>query len=155
MRTVIRAAGIWISDGSILLESSIDRGVWGIPGGSLEDDETVEDACRREFLEEIGIEVRCTSLTIVSEHFWEGDYWKDDGKSVREYGFYFGVNPVSLPSVSRPTVRSREKHIKFDWFNLSGSGDMTILPAFLKNVLPTLGHTPVFVKSRSTDSMPV
>lgn len=43
-------------DGSLLLERRADFGTWGIPGGALDEDETVEDGIAREVREETGLE---------------------------------------------------------------------------------------------------
>ena len=80
MVTSIRVAGIWVVEGAILLESLADRAVWGIPGGRL------KEGVVREYREETGLAMRCTSLAIVEEGFWN-----NGGMPVREYGFYFRV----------------------------------------------------------------
>ena len=49
-------------DGALLLERRADFGTWGIPGGALDEDETVEDAIAREVLEETGLKVVATDL---------------------------------------------------------------------------------------------
>lgn len=61
MITRLRSAGIWISAGQILLESLADREIWGIPGGFVEECEPVEQACTREYHEEMGLRVECKS----------------------------------------------------------------------------------------------
>lgn len=44
-------------DGAILMQQRQDDGTWSYPGGRVEIDETVEDAARREVLEECGLRV--------------------------------------------------------------------------------------------------
>src|SRR6266576_6431348 len=55
-RNLIRAAGIMFQapDGSILMLRRTDSGSWAFPAGRVEDGETVEEAARREALEEVG-----------------------------------------------------------------------------------------------------
>ncbi len=43
------------SAGEILMQQRQDDGTWSYPGGRVEIDETVEDAARREVLEESGL----------------------------------------------------------------------------------------------------
>src|SRR5437773_6679222 len=90
METRLRTAGIWMADGYVLLESLADVDLWGIPGGSLEPGKSLEAGCLREYREELGLEMDASGLALVNEGFWlEGE------TPVREYGFYFRVQPVS------------------------------------------------------------
>src|ERR671936_2518070 len=49
-------------DGSLLLERRSDSGRWGPIGGSVEIDESLDEALRREVYEETGLTVRSYSL---------------------------------------------------------------------------------------------
>jgi 8-oxo-dGTP pyrophosphatase MutT (NUDIX family) len=55
------ASGFVIQDGRILLVNHRKHGVWIYPGGHVEPDETTDEACLREVLEETGIHCRIVS----------------------------------------------------------------------------------------------
>lgn len=64
MRT-IACDGILIENGKILLikrRTMPEKGKWALPGGRIEDDETVEECLKREIKEELGIEVESMRL---------------------------------------------------------------------------------------------
>jgi len=50
------------SENKILLQKRSDFSKWGLPGGALEFGETAPEACKREFLEETGLEVSVNKL---------------------------------------------------------------------------------------------
>jgi len=49
-------------DGALLLERRADFGTWGLPGGALDEDETVEKGIAREVHEETGLETVSSEL---------------------------------------------------------------------------------------------
>ena len=61
----ITADAILIQNGKILLDKRLRepfRGVWGLPGGHVEFNETVEQACLRELKEETNLDVEIVRL---------------------------------------------------------------------------------------------
>ncbi len=142
MLTRLRSAGIWISDGHILLESLVDRELWGIPGGFVEGGESVEQACTREYFEETGLKVECVRLAIIHEQFWV-----DQGQPVREYGFYFIVKPAEEVSLC-PTIMSLEGHLQFRWQKLTDLRKIEFVPLALKGIMSDLPDSTIFISTR-------
>jgi 8-oxo-dGTP pyrophosphatase MutT (NUDIX family) len=50
------------SNQSLLLQRRSDNGLWGLPGGSMEPGETLEEVAKRELFEETGLEARSLEL---------------------------------------------------------------------------------------------
>ena len=65
----IRAAGILVKDGQILLVRHEKNGksYWLLPGGGVDFGESVEDALIREFQEEVGLPIRVGKLVLVHD----------------------------------------------------------------------------------------
>lgn len=59
------------SEGKVLMQLRGDKKTWAIPGGTMELGESSLDTCKREFLEETGIEVEATRLLNVYTNFEE------------------------------------------------------------------------------------
>ena len=55
-------AVIFDSDGKVLLERRSDNGFWGLPGGAVEVGESVEQAVKREVMEETALVVEVKRL---------------------------------------------------------------------------------------------
>jgi ADP-ribose pyrophosphatase YjhB (NUDIX family) len=58
----IGAAAIVMRDGAVLLECRSDDGSWALPGGTLEENETLLQAVARELREETGLEAMSATL---------------------------------------------------------------------------------------------
>jgi ADP-ribose pyrophosphatase YjhB (NUDIX family) len=55
-------AAIFDSDGRLLMERRSDNGFWGMPGGGVDVGESVEQAVKREVMEETGLRVEIKRL---------------------------------------------------------------------------------------------
>jgi len=99
-----------IRDGHILLLQRLrdpEAGRWGIPGGKVDWMERLEDAIRREAVEETGLELGAIELLCVVDHFERAlhQHW---------------ISPVYLAAgtVGEPVLREPEKHGAIGWFPL-------------------------------------
>jgi len=90
----VGAYGILINENKILLikkSRGAYRGMYDFPGGGIEFNERIEEALKREFIEETGVILDNFSFLDYNEHFC--DYLSEGGenRSLHHIAFYFKV----------------------------------------------------------------
>ena len=126
MRTQIRVAGILVVGGAVILENLIGTDLWTLPGGRLEDIETLEIGVRREFQKEMGLAVACEQMLIVNENFFPLG-----GDVMREYGFYFRVRALD-PGLSAATeLKSGDPRFRYEWTPIERLHELHFQPVAL------------------------
>lgn len=118
-------------EGALLLERRADFGIWGIPGGALDEDETIEEAIAREVHEETGLTaVSIELLGVFSDPSRIIEY--NDGNVYRllTVAFVVGVGPGE-PRISEESLELR--FVPFEQVrNLEiGAAHVPLVDAFL------------------------
>ena len=108
----LAARGICEYDGRILLlkirsKSGHDAGKWEIPGGKVKRKEFFDEALKREFLEETGLEVNIESLYNVIQNDYTACKTNESIKSIQLI--------MKVTSAS-DTVEISEEHDEYGWF---------------------------------------
>ena len=117
----IRAYGIWLHEGNVLINEELIRGntVIKFPGGGLDWGEGIIDCLKREWLEELNLQIE------VLEHFYTTDFFQhsafDDSQVI---SVYYLVTANS----SQPIINTMPEE-KTYWFPLSAiTSDTFTLP---------------------------
>lgn len=100
-------------DGQVLIlkrakDNNTNAGKWDIPGGLLEVGESLEEALKREILEEIGLEVEVGPVIRVCEFSKETEQFKKEKRSLRFIAYCKGNEDVKLS----------DEHSEFLWLNM-------------------------------------
>ena len=116
-----------VKDGKVLLVKrgcEPNRGLWSLPGGSIELGETAREAVAREVLEETGLTIE------VGEPAGVHDVISREGD---EIVFHYVVITFRANLVSG-TLKARSDAADARWVSLAELGDYAITPGLLKRV---------------------
>ena len=126
-----RAAGVLLEDGKLLVQQDICTGEYALPGGHVALGEESSLTVEREFLEELGLPVRCGELMWVEENFWR---W--DEREAHTLCFYYRVETKDGRSFGEGTVVSRDNpNVRFRLLALEDIPGVIIYPSFLSAAL--------------------
>jgi mutator protein MutT len=106
---------------TLLLKRSInsknEAGFWNKPGGSVEFGETVEDALKRETMEELGVEVKMVKFLSYTDHFVE-----------KENEHWIAFNFIAKIIKGTPRIMEPHKADDMRWFKLTELPEKTSQP---------------------------
>src|ERR1700744_5003844 len=116
-RLNVRVYGIWINEGRLLVNEELIKGqkVIKLPGGGLDIGEGTIDCLKREWKEELGLDI------VVKEHFYTTDFYQpsayNDSQVISIYYYVSG----NVPDVISNLVPEERTY----WINMDEvSGDL-------------------------------
>lgn len=120
--------GILINDGKVLLIKKSRgpyKGMYDLPGGGIEFGEKIEEALRREFLEEAGIAL--DNISFVSNNECFSDYTNDQNepRKMHHVGLYYKVSATFESIKSDP---DGQDSLGAEFISLSDLDKITISP---------------------------
>lgn len=125
-RTGIRAAALIVRDGKVLLIHRKKEGkeYWVFPGGGIEDNETAEEALKREVKEELNLDVLEYKLA----------FYDKNEKDGFDHPYF-----ACIVSDNEPTIVGEEKDrnteensYTLEWVSLSEINDLALVPLSAK-----------------------
>ncbi len=110
-KTILTVKAVIINDDNEILllkrsKKSRNSGKWDLPGGTLEKGELIEEALKREILEETGLEVEVDDILGTAEFVKEAKQFKDEKRGLR-----------FLAYCKDEEVKISDEHQKFRWFS--------------------------------------
>ena len=137
----VRAAGVAVRDGRLLLHWKDFEGMWTVPGGRVSLGETAEAAVARELREELGVEVAVRRLLWVVEHFFD----LPDGRRWHQLGWYYEVGvPPDCDAARRAEWRAMDGTVDalYRWVPLAELASIRVSPSFLATDAAALPSSP-------------
>lgn len=134
-----RACALIIEDGYILFaKNNLDDYYYSI-GGAVEVGETLEDAVKREVLEETGEAYEIDRLMFFHENFFTGAGTLS-GFECHEIAFYFLMKPKGKKELKCNSVATCGEEENVYWLPIDKLKDYKAFPRFLGEKLQNLGE---------------
>ncbi len=113
------ARGLCVRNGEVLLAHLKSEEYFFLPGGHVEQDESIFHTLEREICEETGLSATAGELVFVFEHSWKG-----------KRGLVHEINFIIACEVSdSKELSSNEPHLDFKWVPIGDLNTIKFLPA--------------------------
>lgn len=144
---ILRVAGIFARNNSILLHRAENDDIWALPGGACEFHEDTESALAREIKEELGATIEAKHLAFAVENFFE---WND--RMAHEVGFYHVADEFyetdEFEGVEDKMEGVERHRLFFKWIPIQSLSKYKIKPEFLKSKLESLSQQTLHIINR-------
>ena len=124
MNIEIIARAAIVRNRKILLCKAKEKNYYFLPGGHIEFGENLKAGLKREIQEELGLNSTTIEFFDIVENFFV-----QNKKNNHEINFIFST------MLENKEIKSKEKYIEFEWFELDQLKKVNLLPETLKNIL--------------------
>lgn len=136
-----RVVGVLIQNGHVLIHRAANDSTWSLPGGRVAIAEDSKASLKREFREELDINIKIDRLLWVVENFFT---YED--RQFHEIGFYYSIeldgNTMGLGQ--QPFHGVEGERLIYQWMPIELLENVPLYPEFLrtalKNVPKQTGH---------------
>lgn len=129
----VRAAGIMIHNGKILVHRNINSDHYALIGGRVEIGENSADTIKREVKEELGKDIDITGYVATIENFFEMK-----GSKFHEILFVYKIEFLDEDDKKIDyTLKNNESkdYLQYEWLDLDKIEEYPVLPKAIKSVL--------------------
>jgi 8-oxo-dGTP pyrophosphatase MutT (NUDIX family) len=128
----LRVAGIWIENGHVLIHRLASDTIWSLPGGRIKFNEESYVSLKREFNEELGIEVEIDQMMWTVENFFT---YK--GNDIHEVGLYYKIKSENklTNSMNESFYGKEGNRLIFKWVSIETLEETELYPEFLRKKL--------------------
>lgn len=144
----LRAAGILISHGRILLQRERGGQEYAVPGGHVKIGETTDECLVREYDEEMGIKIKCLKQLWSEECLWS---WEGtDRHSITFYKLISLDDGEQIPDFERFMPQLENPSVEWGWVPLDRLNQLVVYPRFLhERIMRIEGSAQHFVTRES------
>ena len=132
----VRIAGVLLRDGRILLQRDKNGSEYALPGGHVQIGEETQDALKREFREEMGIDIHIDRPLWTEECFWQ---WGQ--RQAHTFTFYYLISG-NLPDTGKPVPHLDNAQVLCEYLPLENLHAVIVYPTFLKKEISQLSNAP-------------
>ena len=129
----VRAAGVMIHNGKILVHKNVNSDHYALIGGRVEIGENSANTVKREIKEELGKDVEITGYISTIENFFEI-------KSSKYHEIMF-VHKIEFTNEEDKNIEYTMKNIegkdylKYEWIDLDKIDEYPLMPSIMKDIL--------------------
>ena len=129
----IRAGGVIIHNGKILVHKNINKDHYCLPGGRIEIGESSEQAIKREIQEELGKKIDIIGYLATIENFFEMEN--------KKYHEIFFIHKIEFANEEDKKINytmhnlEEKEYLQYEWLDFDKVEEYTIVPKCLKEVL--------------------
>lgn len=131
----LRASGIIVSDGKILVHKGKKFDGYCFPGGHVEIGETTGEAIIREIKEELNLDVKIDDIFCINENI----YTNNDNKVIQEINYYYKLLPLCEIDKNDFEIIENDKGVikkhEFCWLPIRDSFKKNLQPIDISNLL--------------------